>query len=99
MVRHIVMWNFQAEFTAEQNKENALKVKNELEALASIIPGVIELKVYTDAFSSSNRDVILNSLFESQEALEAYVIHPEHKRVGTFVRAALFNRACIDFVE
>ena len=99
MVRHIVTWNYKDGFTNVENKENALKVKSELESLVQCIDGIIELKVYINALSSSNKDIALNSLFESEEALAAYQTHPEHKRVSAFVGSVVQNRACIDYYE
>ncbi|HCQ89681.1 MAG TPA: stress protein [Clostridium sp.] len=99
MVRHIVTWNYKDGFSEEENKENATKVKNELEAVVEKINGIIELKVHINALSSSNRDIVLNSLFESEEALAAYQIHPEHKRVSSFIGSVMKNRTCIDYIE
>jgi len=99
MVRHIVAWNYKDGFSDNENKENAQKVKSELEALTKCIDGIIELKVHIDVLSSSSKDVILNSLFESEEALSAYQIHPEHQRVGAFVGTVMQNRVCVDYYE
>ena len=99
MLRHIVMWNYKEGFANSENQENAKKVKSELEALKQSINGIIELDVYINALSSSNKDIVLNSLFESEEALAAYQIHPEHKRVSEFIGSVVQNRACIDYFE
>ena len=99
MVRHIVIWNFKEGLSEEENRQNALTVKKELENLTSVIEGIVELKVYVDALPSSNRNVILNSLFVDEKALAEYQVHPEHKRVGLFVREVLQDRACMDYVE
>ncbi|MCL2072211.1 MAG: Dabb family protein [Oscillospiraceae bacterium] len=97
MTRHIVMWNYADGFTAEENTANAVKMKSLLEELKGKIDGIVEIKVQINNLPSSNRDILLDSLFESQEALAAYIIHPEHKRVGEFVRAMTKERACVDF--
>lgn len=99
MVRHIVTWNYKDEISEDKNKENALKVKAELESLSQYITGVVELKVYINVLSSSNKDILLNSLFESEQALAAYQVHPEHKRVSAFVGSVTQNRVCIDYYE
>jgi len=99
MVRHIVIWNHKDEFSEVEKKENALRIKSELEALTQCIDEIIELKVHINALDSSNRDVILNSLFENESTLAAYQIHPEHKKVGVFVGAVMQDRACIDYYE
>ena len=97
MIRHIVMWNYKDGFTAAENRENALQVKQKLEALTGCIEGIIELKVYINALPSSNKDIILDSLFIDEEALAAYQAHPEHQRVGVFVGSVMQNRVCIDY--
>ena len=99
MLRHIVMWNYADGFTDDENKQNAKKMKSELEALTQYIDGIIELKVYINTLSSSNKDIILNSLFKNAEALSAYQTHPEHQRVSRYVSTVMQNRACIDYFE
>ena len=99
MVRHIVAWNYKEGFSETENRENAQKVKDELEALTQYIDGIVELKVYINTLASGNKDIVLNSLFQSEEALADYQIHPEHKRVSSFVGTVVQNRACIDYYE
>ena len=96
MVRHIVMWDYKDGFTGDKNKENAERVKHELESLANL-NGIIEFNVFINEMISSSKDVILNSLFENEEALAAYQIHPEHQRVSEFVGTVFQNRACFDY--
>ena len=99
MVRHIVAWNYKDGLSESENKANALKIKSDLEALVNCIEGIIELRVYVNTLPSGNRDVVLNSLFESKEALAAYQVNPEHKKVSAFVRTVMQDRACIDYCE
>jgi len=99
MVRHIVTWSFGDNFSAEGSAASAKKIKTELEALKECIDGIVELNVYINVLCSCDRDLVLNSLFVSEEALQAYQIHPEHKRVSAFVRSVTQNRVCIDYVE
>jgi len=99
MVRHIVAWNYRDGFTDAENMANALKVKDGLESLIHAIDGIVEIKVHINELSSSNKDIVLNSLFESEEALKNYQIHPEHKKIGEFVGSVTQNRACIDYFE
>ena len=99
MVRHIVMWNFKEDFSPEENLKNAQNIKQELEALASVIPGIVSIEVSYSALEGSNRDIVLNSLFESKETLEQYITHPEHVRAGKIVRAAVTDRCCMDYFE
>jgi len=99
MLRHIVAWNFKDEFSAEENRRNAEKVKLELEALCKLIPEIIELRVDIDLLESSNKDVMLDSRFKDEADLAKYKVHPEHLRVGEFVSSVLKDRAAVDFYE
>jgi len=99
MLRHIVAWNYKDGFTETENKENAMKIKAALEALPKFIDEIVELKVCINTLPSGNKDIILNSLFENEEKLAAYQIHPEHKKVSAFVGTVTQNRACIDYYE
>lgn len=99
LVRHIVIWRFKEGFSSGENRENAQRVKRELENLKSVIPGIVEIGVHIDPLSSSNMNIVLNSVFENEAALETYRTHPAHVEAGKFVRAVTQDRACIDYVE
>ena len=95
MVKHIILWKLKDEFNTEDIK---LGIKNGLEGLFGIIPGLLEIKVETKALPSSNVDVMLYSVFESEAALKGYAIHPEHVKVAdTYVRPFTQSRACLDY--
>jgi heme-degrading monooxygenase HmoA len=99
MVRHIVAWNYAEGFTMEENRKNAEAMKKELENLKNLIDGIVSIEVLTNPIDTSDSDLLLDSVFESEEALKAYTIHPEHVRVGTnFVKPVTRNRKCIDFL-
>lgn len=98
MVRHIVAWNFREEFTDEENKKHAEEIKRELENLKNLIDGIVSIQVYTDAFFSSDADILLDSVFVDEDAYKTYQSHPEHVKVGTnVVRPRTCNRKCFDF--
>lgn len=98
MVRHMVAWNYAENFTEEENRKNAEVMKKELENLKNLIEGIVSIQVLIHPLSSSDSDLLLDSVFESEEALKAYVVHPEHVRVGTYyVKPVTRNRKCIDF--
>ena len=97
MIRHVVMWSYKGTLTDAENESNARKVKHELEALTRSIREIVELSVHINEFSTSNMDIMLDSLFESEDTLAAYKIHPEHQRVATFIETVLHNRVCLDY--
>jgi len=94
------MWNLKEGLTEEENKANTERLKREVEALPQFIDGIISIKVHINTLPpKSNRSIALDSLFESEEALAAYVVHPEHQRVVEFGATILQDRACADFYE
>ncbi len=97
MVKHIILWKLKEDIDALEVKKG---IKEGLEGLYGKIPGLTEIKVYTDALESSNVDVMLYSVFENEEALKAYAVHPEHVAVAdTKVRPFTAQRSCLDFEE
>ncbi len=99
MVRHIVMWNYKEGLAPEEKRIQAERMKASMQELKNCIPGVVELELCIDALPSSNRDIVLNSLFESVEALAAYQVHPKHVSASKAVGDFLHNRTCIDYME
>jgi Stress responsive A/B Barrel Domain. len=98
MVRHIVAWNYAEGFTEQENQKNAEAIKKELENLKNLINGIVSIQVLISPVDTSDADIMLDCVFESETALKAYTIHPEHVRVGTnFVKPSVKNRKCIDF--
>lgn len=99
MVRHIVCWNYKDGFTQDENLEHAKKIKEGLEGLTRYIEGIQSIEVFYDVLSTSSPDIILNAVFVSEEALQNYQVHEEHKKVGQFVGSVTQNRYCIDYIE
>ena len=96
MVRHIVMWNFAETLSEEEKKAAGAKMKEILEPLKDVVPGVVSLKVVVNELPSSNRDVALIGDYESVDALNGYTVHPAHVEAGKFVRSVTCNRSCLD---
>lgn len=99
MLKHIVAWNHKDIFSSDEKLSNAKRIKEELESLKGLIPEIVEIKVTVNPVSSSNRDVVLYSLFRSEDDLKRYQVHPEHKRVSAFVGSVMQDRICLDFYE
>jgi hypothetical protein len=81
MIRHIVMWRVRGE-TLAQRREGREQVRQCFESLRGRIPGMTSLEVGIDVSDVDYAcDVVLVTDFESQAALDAYAVHPEHLRV------------------
>jgi hypothetical protein len=81
MIKHIVMWNLAGD-TEEDRRKAAEFVRFLFEEMRREIPGLLHLEVGLDHSRADYAcDVVLYTEFESQEALDAYAIHPAHLRV------------------
>lgn len=98
MVKHIILWQLKDEFSEEEKAEIKAGIKTGLEGLQGKVPGLLEIKVQTEGLTSSNADVMLDSAFESEEALKGYAVHPEHVKVADGkVRPYTKTRVCLDY--
>lgn len=98
MVKHVILWNLKDELSVEQKEEVKAGIKAGLEGLKGQIPGLLDIQVHTKGLPSSNADVMLDSSFESEEALKGYAVHPAHVAVAdTKVRPFTKSRVCLDY--
>lgn len=98
MVKHIIIWTLKDGYSNEEKAKIKIDIKNGLEGLMGKIPGLLDIKVNIDALESSNADLMLDSSFESVDALKTYATHPEHVAVADgFVRPYTAIRSCLDF--
>lgn len=97
MVKHIILWTLK-DMSAEETLRVKQGIKEGLEGLMGKIPGLMEIKIQTEGLASSNADVMLDSTFETEEALKNYAVHPEHVAVADGrVRPFTATRSCMDF--
>ena len=98
MVRHVILWTLIDGISTEEKAAAKKNIKDGLEGLKGKVPGIVEIKVYTEGLESSNADVMLDSSFESEEALKGYAVHPAHLDVANnIVRPYSKTRTCLDF--
>ena len=98
MVKHMILWKLKDEFTEEQKADIRAGIKEGLEGLAGQIPGMIDISVRTEYLPTSTVDVMLDTTFESVEALKTYSTHPKHVAVAdSKVRPYTAVRSCIDY--
>ena len=98
MVKHVILWTLKEELSAIEKENVKKRIKEGLEGLAGKIPGLLDIKVNIEGLSSSNADLMLDSTFESEEALKGYAVHPEHVAVADGkVRPYTAIRSCLDY--
>ena len=98
MIKHIVMWRLKDNAAGATKEENALKLKERLEALVDVIDTLHVAEVGIN-FNPSDAafDVILYSEFDDQAGLDAYQNHPEHLKIVDFVGEIRTDRAVVDY--
>ncbi len=98
MVKHVILWKLKEELNASEKASVKAGIKNGLEGLKGVVPGLLEIHVFTEGLASSNADVMLDSSFTDEAALKGYAIHPAHVEVAnTKVRPFAQIRLCLDF--
>ena len=98
MVKHVILWTIKEDYKGAEKEKIIAGIKEGLENLKGKIPGLLEIKVVTDGLPGSTADVMLDSSFESYEALKSYSTHPEHVAVADEkVRPFTAVRSCLDF--
>ena len=87
MVKHIVLWKLKEELSKEEKD----KVKKEIKE-------IVEIKVNTEGMEGSTVDVLLDTVFENEEALRTYAAHPDHVAVGMAkIKPFMAERICYDY--
>ena len=101
MLTHVVWWTLKPEAQGRTAAENAVLLKERLEALRGKIPALKELTVGVELLGSSTEEagLVLVSRHDDAEALAAYVSHPEHQAVGVVLKELVATRRAIDFLE
>ena len=97
MVKHIILWKLKSDMTEEEKTAARAEAKRRLESLNGKIEGLVSLTVVTDRLSSSNADMMLDSVFTDADALAGYQVNPLHLEAAGFVRSVVESRLCLDF--
>lgn len=97
MIRHIVMWKL-VQAPEPEHQAHVRKVRELLESCRDCVPGMVEFEIGSATPGlECTYDVILNSLFDSPQALDAYQKHPLHVAVKPFMSSVKGERQCMDY--
>ena len=98
MVKHIVMWQIKDNYNGLTKEEICTKIKNDLEALKSIISEIVNIEVGINILESAAAyDLVLYSEFNSEEALSLYQNNEAHKKVASFIGEVSEARVVVDY--
>lgn len=93
MIKHVVMWKFKS----EGRESNMNTARDMLLCLPAIIPEIKKMEIFFDVSGTDmSMDLMLDTEFESLEALHTYAVHPEHQKVSKFVRSVIEKRVVLD---
>jgi len=99
MLKHIVMWKLKDQAEGADRAANAIEMKRRLDECATIVPGILKFEVViAQPGLEATYDVVLYSEFEDKAALDAYINHPTHKALVSFIGAIREGRQCMDYM-
>lgn len=100
MIKHVVMWKLKDIAEGKTKAENAEVMKelledlpNKIEELHSAEVGINILEGDGEAIS----DVVLTTVCNSREDLQAYAVHPDHQKVVSFIKKVVDERRVTDY--
>jgi len=94
MIRHIVMVKFKADVTEEQ----IAQVQEGLGSLPDLIPEIESYEFGRDmAHMDRSYDFALVSAFADMEALQKYMMQPDHRRVSALIREICDDIRVVDY--
>ena len=98
MVKHIVFWNLKDTALGRSRDENARMMKEKLEGLKGIVPGLLHAEVGIDfGRGDQSYDIALYCEFDTRESLLGYQGHPAHIEVVSFIREVREQRCVVDY--
>ena len=97
MIKHVVMWTFQASETASK-EENIAKAKEMLLSMPEQIPQIASLEV-GENFSTRPvaHELVLITTHNNKQDLQGYIEHPKHQEVAAFIGSVKDKSAVVDF--
>ena len=98
MVRHVILWTLKDKYSGAEAEAIKAEMKSAIEGLRGQIPGLIDITLNINGLPGSNADIMLDSSFESEDALKGYAVHPAHVDVAeNKVKPHVSSRVCLDF--
>lgn len=93
MIKHIVFFKLK-----DTSPENLEKTAGVLRDLKGKVEQLRELEVGIDVIRSARSyDIALVATFDSLEDLDAYQVHPEHKKVIDYMNQVRESSVAVDF--
>jgi hypothetical protein len=99
MIRHIVMFKLKDFGSSSENHKAAEQVRAELLSMKDRIAVIREFEVGINIASDPSAfEVVINSVFDSSDDLEAYRVHPDHQAFIAFNKNYTERKAVADYI-
>ena len=98
MIKRIVLWKLKDSHEGMNKDELVARFEQELEGLRSAIPEIRTMELGR-SFSELPvaYDIAFSLEFDSREDFEVYLKHPEHMKVGKFIRQIRTDVALVEY--
>ncbi|TXN32358.1 Dabb family protein [Lacisediminihabitans profunda] len=98
MLKHVVCWKI-ADADSVESLDAIGRIEDGLRSLVGTVPSIRALDVGPSVLTGPNHwDLALIVDFDNEAGLEEYQVHPEHKKVGAYIRSVVSEQATVDFV-
>ncbi len=95
MLTHIVCWKYKAETTEAEHEHHRAALEN----LPNLIENILSFSVGADVLHLERSfDTGLVATYADRAALDAYDVHPEHKKVQAIGRQIAEKVVSVDFI-
>ncbi len=82
----------------EQKRANATRLKDAIDGLMGKVPELRAMEVGLNVNTKASAyDLVLTSVFDSLEDLDAYRVHQEHKKVLELLYEVMEQTAVVDY--
>lgn len=97
MLKHVVMWKFKDGVEGKSRRDQALWMKEHLEALVGVVPQIVSLEFGVNELESdASYDAVLTVLFNSKEDMDIYKVHPAHVAISNYCKSVRESRVVVD---
>ena len=98
MVKHVILWKLKEGYSEKEKEQIRQDAKKHLEGLKEKVPQIREIHVQAECLDTSTADLMLDSSFDTAEALKEYSGHPDHVAVADkYIRPFMELRTCLDY--
>lgn len=98
MIKHIVMFKL-CDTNGKSEYENAAEAKERFNDVLKNVPQIKKGEVVFNSQEAPQNSYTISLIcdFDTIDDLNAYQVHPAHKKFGQFISTVKISRACIDY--